>query len=456
MNNLLEVINFNEFKIFNKKDSKYLYSVKDNKIFQIDDKTIALLNQEGKTYEEVYENLCDSFNKKELEYILNNMVKHGFIKKQEHQPEESIFDKIPGDIRTITLLVVQECNLRCSYCYGEDGNYNDSGVMDINTAKKSVDFLIEKSKSDSLSVCFFGGEPLLKFDLIKEVIAYCCEKEKETNKKFGFTMTTNGTLINKEIEDFIIDNKIKVQISIDGDKRTHDCNRYYSGKIGSHDMVLRKTESLRKKGLVDARATITGGELNLIQIYDYLSSIGFAKIALSPAFNLLSDEEYEMLANAYIELYLNFEKRIKEKKYKEVLRNKIFMQELGQVNNSKIRRVSCGVARNLYAIDINGDIYPCQRFVSNKEFALGNVFKSDSGQEEFLKNRTNNNNKKCSSCWARNLCVAGCPHSNLSATGDINLPYEPYCKYVKKVKKELINIYLRLSDKEIEILFGKN
>ncbi|WP_279237165.1 SPASM domain-containing protein [Alkaliphilus pronyensis] len=125
------------------------------------------------------------------------------------------------------------------------------------------------------------------------------------------------------------------------------------------------------------------------------------------------------------------------------------------MHNSKTRRVSCGVARNLYAVDINGDIYPCQRFVNNKEFAIGNVADGDIGQKDFLKKVTIDNFKKCAHCWARNLCVAGCPHENLASTGDMNLPHDSYCRYVKKIKSELIRLYLRLSDEDIEILFKK-
>lgn len=325
--------------------------------------------------------------------------------------------------------------------------------MSLETAKQAIDFLMSKSKSEKVTVCLFGGEPLLKFNLIKEIVAYSKEVEKTVGKKIHFTMTTNGTLINKEIEDFIIENKIQVQISIDGDEKTHDANRYFADKSGCHATVLEHTAKIRKLGLADARATVTGQNLDLISIYEYLKELGFRKVALSPAFNLLADEEYEALADAYIQFYLDLEKAIKNKDYRKALENKLFMQEIRQVNQSRHRRLACGVGRNLYAVDIHGNIFPCQRFVAEKEYSLGNVYTDDKRQNEFVQNVMLDKYEKCQECWARNLCVAGCANQNLVLTGNINEPYEPFCNYVRKVKQEVLHIYLRLTKEEKAILF---
>lgn len=445
-------IKFANFKIFQNNDKKYIYCVKDNKIFEIDNKTLALLNQEGKTYKEIKNNLSSLFSKEELNEIIKAMYDYGIIENRS-QKLKNDSNQMSRSVSSIILLVAQDCNLRCSYCYADEGKYHNSGKMDIEVAKKSVDFLIHKSENEKLGICFFGGEPLLNFKLIKEVVDYCHNREKETNKKFGFSMTSNGTLINNEIEEFIIKNNINLQISIDGDKKIHDYNRYYNKKIGSYETVLKRTKSLREKGLLDARATITTKELNLVYIYNFLNSIGFNQVALSPAFNLFTVKDYDIMADAFIKFYLNFEKYIKEKKYKEVKNNIMFMSVLRDIHNSKIRKTACGAGNNMYAIDINGDIYPCQRFVGSKKVCLGSVFKDDNKQQDFLKKTMINNFKKCSSCWIQNLCVGGCTHDNFSSTGYINAPYEPHCKYKKKIITEAIKIYLRLSDEEINELF---
>ncbi|WGX77866.1 radical SAM protein (plasmid) [Paraclostridium bifermentans] len=447
-----KIINFTDFKIFEINNKKYIYCIEDNKIYEIDDRTVALLNQNEKTYEDLKNNLAPLFNEGELDDLIKSMYECGIIENKDNTVKSN-FNQIPTDISWINLLVVQDCNLRCSYCYAEDGKYQNSGVMDIDTAKKSVDFLINKSKCEKIGICFFGGEPLLNFKLIKEVVDYCNKKEKETGKKFGFSMTSNGTLLNDEIEEFIIKNNIKLQISIDGDKKTHDLNRYYSNKVGSHDTVLKKTKALRDKGLLDARATITTNELDLVHTYDYLCSLGFDRISLSPAFNLLTVEDYDKLADAYIDFYLNFEKRIKDRKFEEVKNNMMFMQQLSYIHNSQIRTTACGAGHNLNAISINGDIYPCQRFVGTKEVLLGNVFNGYNSQLDFVENVTINNFKTCNECWIRNLCVGGCVHDNFAFNKNLNLPYDPQCEYRKKIVTEAIKIYLRLSDEEIYELF---
>lgn len=445
-------IKFADFKIFQNDNKKYIYCVKDNKIFEIDNKTLALLNQDKKTYKELQDNLSLLFSKDELDELIKSMYNYGLIENKSEGLKNNC-KQISRSVSSIILLVAQDCNLRCSYCYADEGKYNNSGTMDFAIAKKSIDFLIHKSESEKLGICFFGGEPLLNFKLIKEVVDYCHTKEKETNKKFGFSMTSNGTLINNEIEEFIIKNNIKLQISIDGDEKTHNSNRYYADKSGSYKTVLKKTKCLREKRLLDARATITTKELDLVHTYDFLNSIGFNQVALSPAFNLLNAKEYDMMADAFIDFYLNFEKRIKEKKYEEVKNNVMFMSQLRDIHNSKIRTTACGAGNNMYAIDINGDIYPCQRFVGSKKVILGNVFEDDNRQQDFSKKTLLNNFKKCSNCWIHNLCVGGCVHDNFSLTNDITSPYEPHCKYKRKIITEAIKIYLRLSDEEIDELF---
>ncbi len=446
------IISFADYKIFNNDNRKYIYCVEDNRIFETDDRLLELLNQDGKPYDEIKYNLSTLFSVTELDELIKLMHELKLIKTECHDVERHSNDT-SGNITTLLLLVAQDCNLRCSYCYADEGKYYDAGKMDLMTAKKSIDFLMDKSSGNKLSICFFGGEPLLNFALIKEVVAYCQNKEKERGIAFGFSMTTNGTLINDEIEKFLIKNQIKTQISIDGDRKTHDANRYFSGKQGSYETVLKKTKSLRESGFLDARGTITTKELDLVYLYDFLHSIGFNKVILAPALNLFNFEEYDILTDAYINFYLNCENHIKQKKYAEIKDNKVIMSLLSEIHSANIRTKACGAGSNLYAIDINGDIYPCQRFVGKKETCLGNVFTNDNKQKEYLEKSYINSFEKCSKCWIRNLCVGGCAYENYSVSGDINTPYEAFCEFKKKTVTEAIKIYLRLSDEEILELF---
>ena len=446
-----KVIEFRDFKIFKNNEQKYVYSIKDNKICEVDERVIRLLDQSGKGYQEIQDVMIDVFTEVEFGEIMSQLDEYGFIEKEEG---EELLDNRTSEISSIILLVAQDCNLRCSYCYADGGDYKNTGIMNVETAKKSIDFLVKKTKNKQIAICFFGGEPLMNFEIIQAVVDYCHLIEQQSDVVFGFTMTTNGTMISEKIQDFIIKNRIRVQISIDGDKDIHDENRYYSKNVGSHDIVLEKTKKLRENRLIDARATITPKELNITYIYDYLNSLGFDQITLSPAFNLFDYNEYELIADAYIDFYKEFEMRIKDKKYDEVKNNRMFIKELRDIHKSGVRKVACGAGGNLYAIDINGEIYPCQRFVGTLEQSLGNVFEGDDKKERFIKSIEIGAHLKCQECWARNLCLGGCFHDNYESTGTVNLSSHQFCEFKKKVAEEVIYIYLRLSDEEIREVLG--
>lgn len=212
---------------------------------------------------------------------------------------------------------------------------------------------------------------------------------------------------------------------------------------------------MRNKKILGARGTITPQQFDLVYLNDFLHSKDFANVVLSPALNLLSDNDYHAMAEAYINFFLECENRIKKGKVEEIRNNQVFMSQLSAIHRANVRNKVCGAASNLYAIDINGDIYPCQRFVGNKEMSLGNVFYNDNKQKYFLKKSTLDNFEKCKTCWIRNLCVGGCLHDNYSMTGDMNATHDLYCKYKQSITEEAINIYLRLSDEEVIEFFGE-
>jgi len=265
-------------------------------------------------------------------------------------------------------------------------------------------------------------------------------------------MTTNGTLINEEIEEFILENKIAVQISLDGDKKTQDKNRFDASRCGTYDRVIENTKSLREKGALGVRATLTPFNMNVKEIYRHLDSLNFNKIIISPAFNLMADEDYDVLAEKYIEWYRDLESELKKGNYQFVRKAKLFKQEIQRIDRALVRTMSCGVGKNLVAVDIHGNVFPCQRFVSMKDYCIGSINEGLHGQRSFLKSVNAMENDKCKECWIRNLCVAGCPFCNAADNGDIHKKNEICCEYEKKVYEELIRIYLRLSEDEKKLL----
>lgn len=446
------ILNFADYRIFNENGCSYLFLCNTNRLYRADQAVLKLLKFKGQSVLEAKQGLRGVLDENQINTFIE-VLSEANVEDENSMMNLETTGKSESNLRMISLLLVQGCNLRCTYCYGEDGQYNDSGIMDLPTAKRAVDLLVKETLTDEVTVCFFGGEPLMNFSLLKEIVNYCRQVEQKTNKRIRFTMTTNGTMITPEIETFIIDNGLSVQLSVDGDKDTQNANRFYSNKRGTYDDIIQRTQKLRELGLLSVRATVTPYNFDLISIFNHLDSLHFRQIVLSPAFNLLSSEDYIRLADAYVEFFLYLEKNLKERNYRLVLKNKLFKQELSKINQSIKRTRSCGVGRNLAAIDIHGSIYPCQRFVSIKESVLGDVDSGYQTREAFLSNLNVASNNKCSNCFARNLCVTGCPHSNIEETGNMNTPNEDYCNYTRRIQDTIIRIFLRLSDTDKQVLF---
>lgn len=452
----IKKIEFQPFKLIEENNKIFLFAIENNGLYEIENKTIAILEQEGKSYENAYNSVAKQYERDEFESIIKNMHDCGFLKKEEVnceyvKPQPNTDDN--GYIKALTLMIVQECNLRCTYCYGDGGEYSDKGKMEREIAIKSVDFLIENSIDKKLLIAFLGGEPLMNFQLIREVIEYCKEKEKEIDKTFGFTMTTNGTIMNDEIERFLRENHVSVQISIDGKRDIQDKNRHYSKGSGSYDIVINKTKNMREDNLLSARATITNINLDLVENFEHLENMGFKSIPMAPAHNLLSDNDYKKLINESQKLIKLLEELIKKGNYKKASKIRIYWNGLSKIHNATNRNLPCGVGRNTYTVDINGDLYPCHRFVANKEYKIGDIKKGVEKRTEFLREIDISNHEQCERCWAKNLCVGSCPNENLVETGSTQISSTRNCEFVKSIFEELLKVYIRLTENEKQTMF---
>lgn len=262
--------------------------------FLLDEKSKKMLSLEGLKFNDAYVELSDIMTKEEFQTLFDNMVRAGLI-VSDKGPVLKEEKKEEITLNGLTLMIIQECNLRCTYCYGEGGEYQDRGKMSLETAKKSIDFLIGNSKNKELLICFLGGEPLMNFPLIKDVVAYCNKYENDKPIHFKYTITTNGTIWNDEIEKFLREKHFTVQISVDGNKDVHNCNRFYANGLGSFDVMEKNTRNMRNDGLVSGRATITATNLDLVDNFKALNDMKFRSIPMAPAQNLLSDEDYDRL-----------------------------------------------------------------------------------------------------------------------------------------------------------------
>ena len=250
-----KIIVFKPTKIFNIGERKFLYSIEDSRLFEIDDKLEQILALSGHSVEELFNMVAKEKNIEieETKNLLQMIYDAGLVLDSNSDETESENMQLAA----LTLMICQECNMKCAYCYGDGEEYNNKGKMSLETALRAIDYLIENSLDTKLAIAFLGGEPLLNFGLIKEIVKYCSIKEAETGRTFSYTITTNGTLMTPEIENFLISNHIKTQISIDGTKEDHDQMRYFNKKKPSYTVVVDKTKSMREKNLLTARATLS-------------------------------------------------------------------------------------------------------------------------------------------------------------------------------------------------------
>ena len=301
----------------------------------------------------------------------------------------------------------------------------------------AVDFLLKNSNSSSVLISFMGGEPLLNLDLIKSIVSYCKSK---TDRKFFFSVTTNGTLLNPETSRFLLDNHISTQISIDGDRNSHDMMRYFPNGEGSYDVLLKNTSYLRNIKYLTARATLSPGNLDYIKVFDHLYSMGFVDIPISPARNLLKSDTDIKLEYMHFQKYVDyFCKCVKNNEIDKAQKMTDIYLAFRKLQMTGVRKRGCGAFRNSVAINIDGKIYPCHRFVGIEKFCTGSI----TGNYK-LKAKSTTENSKCKSCWIKNLCLGGCAYENFMSTANINEPSDEFCNHMHYMYHKLLELYIEI------------
>lgn len=344
-------------------------------------------------------------------------------------------------IKAMCLNVSHNCNLACAYCFADGGTYRGERLnMPWETAKAAIDFLIAASGNRrNLEVDFFGGEPMLDFDVVKRTVLYARSVEKEKNKNFRFTLTTNAYKLTDEDIDFFNDHMYNVVISIDGRKAVHDGVRKTVGGKESFDTVVKNALRFkeRRKGQYYVRGTFTRRNLDFCEDVLFLNDLGFDQISIEPvvlnsAHPLsIRDEdipraiaEYDKLAEAYIE-------RRKTDKWFNFFH---FMIDVDNAPCAVKRLKGCGAGGEYVAVSPDGTVYPCHQFDGINETVLGNVFDGLNGNE--LRKKFYGcsvvTKPECSACWAKYYCSGGCMANSYKFNGDINVPYKPACELMKK------------------------
>ena len=346
-------------------------------------------------------------------------------------------------IKAVCLNIIHGCNLRCKYCFADEGEYNGhKGVMSVETAKKAIDYVVKRSgPRRNIEIDLFGGEPTMIMDKVKEIIAYARENEKAWNKNIRFTMTTNATLLTEEMMDFMDKEMGNIILSLDGRKEVNDNVRIKVDGSGSYDDILpnikRMIEKRDKSKHYYVRGTFTGANTDFYEDVKAMVNEGFREISIEPV--VLEKGHFLELKEEHLpEIFENYDKL-----YNEMARRKKEGDEFNfyhfniDLNGGPCvyKRISgCGAGFEYVAITPQGEVYPCHQFVGKEEFKLGSIYDDtyDAELGKKFKKAHIYNKPKCRECWARFYCSGGCQSNNFAFNGDMNIPYVIGCKMQKK------------------------
>ena len=345
-------------------------------------------------------------------------------------------------IKALCLHVAHTCNLNCSYCFASQGKYHgERALMSFEVGKRALDFLIENSGTrHNLEVDFFGGEPLMNWNVVKELVAYARVQEKIHNKNFRFTLTTNGVLVDDEVIDFCNKEMSNVVLSLDGRPEVHDRLRVdYMGR-GSYDLIVPKfQEFVKRRGGKNyyMRGTFTRNNIDFTNDIFHMADLGFTELSMEPVVcspedaSALTQEDLPILFDQYEILAKEMIKRKKEGKPFTFYH---YMLDLTHGPCIYKRISGCGSGTEYMAVTPTGELYPCHQFVGDTKYLLGNIW--DGVTNKDVQNEFKLCNAyarpECNDCWAKLYCSGGCAANSYHASGKITGIYEYGCELFKK------------------------
>ncbi len=351
-------------------------------------------------------------------------------------------EKTAGVVKALCLHIAHTCNLNCSYCFASQGKYHgDRAVMSYEVGKRALDFLIENSGTrHNLEVDFFGGEPLMNFQVVKDLVAYARSIEKEKGKNFRFTLTTNGVLVDDDVIEWANRECSNVVLSLDGRKEVHDRYRVDYAGNGSWEKIVPKFQRFVKaRGGKDyyMRGTFTHANPDFLNDIKQMLDLGFSELSMEPVVcakndpSALTDEDMETVMKQYEELAALLLQRDKEGKPFTFYH---YMIDLTGGPCIYKRISGCGSGTEYMAVTPWGDLYPCHQFVGEERFKLGDIWNGVTNKEvqgEFAACNVYAH-PECRDCWARLYCSGGCAANAYHATGSVTGVYEDGCKLFRK------------------------
>ena len=421
-------------------------------IHVVDDVTydvIEMIDQsqpESYARDEIVSALSGKYGREEVEEAIDEVQtlidEESLFTKDTYENYIMDFKKRPTVVKALCLHIAHDCNLACQYCFAEEGEYHGRrALMSFEVGKKALDFLIANSGNRrNLEVDFFGGEPLMNWQVVKDLVAYGREQEKLHDKNFRFTLTTNGVLLNDEIMEFCNKEMANVVLSIDGRKEVHDKMRPFRKGAGSYDLIVPKFQKFAESRHQDkyyVRGTFTHYNPDFSADVLHLADLGFKQISVEPVVAepkepyAITEEDLPQLFEEYDKLAAEMVRRHKEGDDFNFFH---FMIDLEGGPCVAKRLSGCGSGTEYLAVTPWGDFYPCHQFVGNEKFLLGNVdegIKNTEIRDEF-KCCNVYAKEKCRKCFARFYCSGGCAANAYNFSGDICGAYDIGCELQKK------------------------
>ncbi len=420
----MEQTSIKPYHLFNHEERTYLINIEEMTAAIVDEATVRLL-EKIRTQTTPINGHVTLEELKKLGLLSDGKEKAAVVQKE-------------YPIVNLCLFLTQACNLNCVYCYGDGGAYGTGGNMDEETAFKAVDWLIEQSGNmKQIHIGFFGGEPFLMFPLMKAIVEYARQRAAEAGKKVSFHATSNGTLFDDEVIDFIKEEEISVLVSFDGSREIQDAQRPFANGDGSYDATVPKIRKLLAAVPKTPGHSVLVGDTDPKLVKDALQEIGFTEISLVPASRSLFTDNREKETrdirrliqelNNQAKAWLDGTRRRDLHALKGLAsKSELYQGMLSLLHNSK-RRHACGAGLGMMAVSSVGDVYLCHRFVGQDDYKLGSIFEERLNRKEYQESPTINN-PVCSVCFARYYCAGGCKHDNAGSCGSIAAPAEDVCR----------------------------
>lgn len=430
----------------------------------VDDLSYDMLDELSTPMVEVCpESLYEKFSQYPKEHVaetyneLYRLYQEGILfSEDDYEQFSDILTSSP--IKAMCLHVAHDCNLRCKYCFASTGDFGHGRkLMTAETGKKAIDFLLEHSGTrHNIELDFFGGEPLMNFDVVKEVVAYARSKEKEYNKNFRFTITTNGMLLDEKKADYINQEMSNCVLSLDGRPEVNDRMRPRVDGTGSYDTIIGKYKYLvDHRGDKDyyVRGTFTKYNLDFAKDVLHINDAGFDQLSVEPVVTS-DDQPYALTEEDLPRIFEEYEtlakEIIKRKKAGSGINFFHFMIDLNQGPCAIKRLRGCGCGNEYVAVTPEGDIYPCHQFVGMEDWKMGNLDEGtlDLDKKEYFSKTTIYDKQECKNCWAKFYCSGGCNANNLQYAGSVFQPHHLSCELEKKRLECAIMIKAAMADTE--------